>query len=71
MLYEVITVGIDLEVLFVDLHFDVVGQFGKDENGTERGMASGIGVEGGNADQPMDAVFGPEKTVGVFSYNFV
>ncbi len=62
-------IGVDLEVLFVDLDLDILGQFGKDENRGEGCVALGVGVEGRNAHQAMDAHLGAQKTVSVVALN--
>ncbi len=58
-------VGVDAQILVVDLDFDVVGNLGKDEDRGEGGMAAGVGIEGGDAHQPVNPLLGPQIAVGV------
>ena len=58
-------VGVDPQVLLVDLHLDVVGQLGPDVDRRERGVAAGCLVERRDADEPVDAGLGRHQAVGV------
>ena len=51
-------VGVDAEVLLVDLDLDVVRQLGPDVDRGERGVAAGRLVERRDAHEPVDAGFG-------------
>ncbi len=57
-------VGVDAEVFGLDVDDDGVVDFWRDEDGGEAGMAALGGVEGGDADEAMDAGFAAEETEG-------
>ena len=62
------TVDLHLIVLGADLHIlAVVLDVGDDLDGGEGGLAAGVGVEGGDAHQPVDAVFTLQESVGVLA----
>ena len=62
-------VDLHLDVLLPDLHGVVVLHLRHNLNGGEGGLAAGVGVKGGNPDQPVDAVFTLQKAIGVFALN--
>ena len=63
-------VGVDFEIVIADFDFDVFLSVGCDVDGGEGGVALFGGVEGGDADEAMDAAFGLEEAVGVFAHDF-
>jgi hypothetical protein len=58
---------LDLEVLLLDVDVDVVIDLGDDGHGGEGRLPTGLGVEGADADEPMDAVLRLEVAVGVLA----
>jgi hypothetical protein len=58
-------VGVDAKVLLLDLDLDVLVDLGPDEDGRERGVAAGRGVEGADAHEPVDPDLGREIAVRV------
>ena len=54
------TVGVDLQVAFVDLDVGVVGQERRDDHGRERRLAAVGGVERREAHEPVLAALGLE-----------
>ena len=58
-------IGVDAEILVVDLDVDVLRQLGPDVDRGERGVAARRLIERRDAHQPMDAGFGREQPVGV------
>ncbi len=57
--------SVDAEILVVDRDFDVFFQFGIYEDRGEGGVPPLVRVEGGNADQTMDAGFGLQVAVSI------
>ena len=63
----------------VDLHFDILGadvhilrvvrDFGNHFHSRKRGLAAGVRVKGGDAHEPVHAVFALEKAIGVCALN--
>ena len=60
-------VGVDLQVVLVDLDVGVVGQERRDDDGRERGVAAVRLVERAQADEPVLAALGLEDAVGVLA----
>ena len=60
-------VDLHLDVLLPDLHGVVVLHLRHDLDGGKRGLPPGVGVEGGDADQTVDAVLALQKAVGVLA----
>ncbi len=60
-------VDLHLNVLRPDLHFFVVRQLRHDLHSGKAGLAAGVGIKGGDADQPVDAVLAFQQAVGVFA----
>jgi hypothetical protein len=58
-------VGVDAEVLLVDLHLDVLRELRPHEHGRKRGVPAGGLVEGGDPNEPMHAGFSRHQAVGV------
>ena len=58
-------VGVDAQVVLVDLDIDVLGQLGPDVHGRERGVSPRRLIERRDAHQPVHARFGREQPVGV------
>ena len=58
-------VGVDPQILFVDLHFDVVRQVGPDEHRRKRGVAARGLVERRDSDQPVHPGLCEEQAVRV------
>ena len=63
-------VGIDAQIFFIDLHFDIVIQVGVDKNAGETGVPALIGIEGADAHQSVNAVFRFEQAVGILAADF-
>ena len=61
------TVGVDADFLHVDLKVLIAFQNGGHVQRTEGGVAAGIGVEGRNAHQTVNAPLTAQETVGVFT----
>jgi len=59
-------VGVDPQVLLVDVDDDLVAHLGVDEDRRERGVAPRGGVERRDPDEPVDAGFGLGVAEGVF-----
>ena len=57
-------VGVDAEVVGLDVDDDGVVDLGRDEDAGEAGVAALGGVEGGDADEAMDAGFAAEEAEG-------
>src|SRR5574344_128011 len=47
--------GVDFQIFGIDHHVRDAPEFGNDVDGSERRMATRVGVEGGNADQTVNA----------------
>ena len=62
-------VGIDFQVFFVDYDIDIVVDFRHNFKGSKARMAAFIRIEGRYSDQSVDAHFGFEVAVSVFSLN--
>ena len=60
-------VDLHLDILLPDLHGVVILHLRHDLNGGEGGLAAGVGVKGGDADQAVDAVLALQKAVGVLT----
>ncbi len=60
-------VGIDPQVLLVDLDLDLVGDHRPHVHLRERGVAARLGVERRDAHQAVDAALGAEEAVGVLA----
>ena len=58
-------VGINPQVLLVDLNLDVLGQLGPDENRGERGVTARRLVERRDPHKPVDARLRQQQPVGV------
>ena len=63
-------VGIDAEVLLVDLDVDLVLDLGESVDGGERGVAARVGVERGDADEAVNAALGAHVAVHEFAGHF-
>ena len=59
------SIGVDPQVLVVDVDVDVLGQLGPDVHRREGGMAPGGLIERRNAHEPMNAGFGRQQSVRV------
>ncbi len=57
-------VGVDADVGLVDFDFDGVGNFGRDVDGGEAGLAFSFGVERADSDEAVDAGFAAQVAVG-------
>ena len=62
-------VDLHFNVLGADLNVRVLGQVGHDLHRGKGGLAAGVGVKGGDPDQPVHPVLAPEVAVGVFPLN--
>ena len=62
------TVDVDAQVGFVDLDVDVIIDFRDHVDGGEGRVATGVGVERGDADEAMDAALGLDVAVGVGAF---
>ncbi len=58
---------VDPDLLVVDLHLDLVVDFGVDLHRGERGVAPSLRVERRDAHEPVDPAFGLEVAVGVLA----
>src|SRR4029453_13262473 len=63
------TEGFQLQIGGGDFDDNLIVHQGVKLNRRKGGMAALIGVEGGDADQAVDAVFRLEKSVGVFAFD--
>ena len=52
-------VGVDAQVLLLDVDDDIVVDFGIDKDGGKGGVAAAAGVKGGDAHQAVDAASPP------------
>ena len=59
------SVGVDAQVLVLDLDLDVLGQLRPDEDRRERRVAARRLIEGRDAHQPVHAGLGEQQPVGV------
>src|SRR6185369_13374521 len=59
--------GIDTKIGLDNFYFDIVGDLGKGENGSKRGVAAGIAVEGRYSYKTVNSSLGLEIAVGVFT----
>ena len=57
-------VGVDFDIGFCDFDGSGFWQLGDDVDGGEGGVSAFVGVEGGDADEAVDAAFGCEVTEG-------
>ena len=62
------TVDVDAQIGFVDFDVDIIVDFRDDVDGGERRVATGVGVERGDADKAMDAALGLDVAVGVGTF---
>ena len=60
-------VGVDAKVLGADFHLNPVVYFRADEDGSERGMAAGGGVERRDAHQAVNADLRPQQPIGLLA----
>src|SRR3954453_2950543 len=51
-------IGVDADLVPVELDLDVIVDFGKDLDEGERGLATLLGIEGADPDEAMDATLG-------------
>ena len=63
------TVGIDLQILFINLNGNIVSEFGKGVGGGERGMTARVAVKRRNPHQTVNSAFRLEITVGEFAFH--
>ena len=62
-------IGVDAQVLVVDLDLDVVLDLGPGEDRRKGGLSPRVGVEGADAHEPVDARLGREVAEGVLPLN--
>lgn len=62
-------VSVNFEVLFVNIHDNLIVYLGIDENGSEGGVPPAACIEGGNSDKPVDTRLGLAVAIGVFPFN--
>ena len=57
--------GVDAQVFFLDVDFDIIVGLGIDKDGGKGGVAAAAGVKGRDADQAVDAAFGFQIAIGI------
>ncbi|KAF5065548.1 hypothetical protein DSECCO2_273060 [anaerobic digester metagenome] len=60
-------IGVDLQVIRIDLYILILFQFGKNLHRSKRRLALAVGVERGNSHQAMDSLFTSQIAVGILS----
>ena len=63
------TIGIDLQIFFIDFDIEIFIEFRKSIGRSERGVAPGVAVERRNTDKPVDAAFGFQIAVSEFAFD--
>ena len=60
-------IGVNPNVLFVDVDFDVFGKLGDNVDAGKACLALAVGVIGADADQPVDSALDLEVTIGILA----